>query len=86
VKKKSRRELREAKIRAMQQMFYEDVCIYITEEYSPRIYRLFSESPMAGSIVDLVNEYFWGGNTVQFTAGQIADLLKSKYTKKKKND
>ena len=85
MKKKSRQELREAKIRAMQHMFYEDVCIYMMEEYSPRTCRLFFDSPIAGDIVDLVNEYFWGGNTVQFTAGHIADLLKSKYKKGDKN-
>ena len=84
MRKKTIKQLREAKIRAMQQMFYEDVCIYISEEYSPRTRRLFFDSPIAGNIVDLVNEYFWGGNTIQFTAGQIADLLKSKYPKKKK--
>ena len=85
MKKKSRQELREAKMRAMQHMFYEDVCIYMMEEYSPRTCRLFFDSPIAGDIVDLVNEYFWGGNTVQFTAGHIADLLKSKYKKGDKN-
>jgi len=85
VKKKSRQELREAKMRAMQHMFYEDVCIYMMEEYSPRTCRLFFDSPIAADIVDLVNEYFWGGNTVQFTAGHIADLLKSKYKKGDKN-
>ena len=80
--KKREQEIKEAKIRAMQHMFYEDVCIYMLEEYSPRTCRLFFDSPISGDIVDLVNEYFWGGNTVQFTAGQIADLLKSKYPKK----
>ena len=84
MKKKTNKELREAKIRVMQDMFYEDVCIYIMEEYSPRTCRLFFDSPIAGDIVDLVNQYFWGGNTVQFTAGQVADLLKSKYPKNKK--
>lgn len=84
MKKKTSQELREAKIRAMQHMFYEDVCIYIMEEYNPRTARLFFDSPIAGDIVDLVNQYFWGGNTVQFTAGQVADLLKSKYPKNKK--
>ena len=69
----------------MQQIFYEDVLIYLMEEYKPRIARLFTESPIAGRLVDLVNEYYWGGNTVQFTAGQVADLLKSKY-KRKRND
>lgn len=79
----NKKKLTEAKARAMQQIFYEDVLIYLMEEYKPRIARLFTESPIAGRLVDLVNEYYWGGNTVQFTAGQVADLLKSKYKKKK---
>jgi len=79
-----KRKLSEAKARAMQQIFYEDVLIYLLEEYKPRIARLFTNSPVAGKLVDLVNEYYWGGNTVQFTAGQVADLLRSKY--KKRND
>lgn len=80
---KKKKSLTEAKIRAMQQMFYEDVCVYMLEEYSPRTCKLFFDSPIAGKIILLINEYFWGGNTVQFTAGQVADLLKSKYPKKK---
>jgi hypothetical protein len=83
MKKKSHKKNTEEKIRIMQHMFYEDVCLYVLEEYSPRISKLFFDSPIAGDIVDLVNQYFWGGNTVQFTAGQIADLLKSKYGSKK---
>ena len=81
-KKKSQKELREAKIRAMQHMFYMDVYSYIQMEYSIKIERLFTNSPISGDLVDLVNEYFWGGNTVQFTAGQVADVLRSKYLRK----
>ena len=81
-KKKSEKELMEAKIRATQHMFYMDVYSYIQMEYKPQIERLFTDSPIAGDLVDLINEYFWGGNTVQFTAGQVADLLKSKYLRK----
>ena len=81
-KKKSQKELREAKIRAMQHMFYMDVYSYIQMEYSIKIERLFTNSPISGDLVDLVIEYFWSGNTVQFTAGQVADLLRSKYLRK----
>ena len=77
------KEIHEAKIRAMQHCFYMDVYSYIIAEYKPRIAKLFTDSPIAGKIVDLINGYYWGGNTVPFTAGQIADLLKSKYKKRK---
>lgn len=80
--KRRKHQTKEAKIRAMQHMFYMDVYSYIHMEYKPKIERLFTDSPIAGDIVDLVNKYFWGGNTVQFTAGHIADLLRSKYCKK----
>ena len=77
------KEIHEAKIRAMQHCFYMDVYSYVISEYKPRIAKLFTESPISGRIVDLVNDYYWGGNSVPFTAGQIADLLKSKYKKRK---
>lgn len=77
------KEIHEAKIRAMQHCFYMDVYGYVLAEYKPKIGKLFTDSPIAGKIVDLVNEYYWGGNSVPFVAGQIADLLRSKYLKKK---
>jgi hypothetical protein len=83
VKKKSKRQLREAKVRAMQHLFYMDVYSYINAEYHPKISKLFTSSPISGDLVDLINDYYWGGNTIPFVAGQIADLLKSKYKKKK---
>ena len=83
MKKKSKRQLREAKVRAMQHLFYMDVYSYINDEYSPKISKLFTDSPISGDLVDLINDYFWGGNTVPFVARQVADLLKSKYKKKK---
>lgn len=84
MKKKSKQEQRAAKIRAMQHCFYMDVYSYILAEYKPKIGRLFTNSPISGNLVDLINQYYWGGNTVQFTAGQVVDLLKSKYPKNKK--
>jgi len=74
---------REKKIQIMQHVFYMDVYSYLKDEYRPQIARWFCNSPIAGNIVDLVNEYYWGGNSVPFVAGQIADLLNSKYKKKR---
>ena len=70
-------------IQSMQHVFYVDVYDYIIAEYSPRVVKLFTDSPIAGDIVDLINDYYWGGNSVPFVAGQIVDLLKSKYKKQK---
>ncbi len=65
----------------MKEMFYEDVCIYMIEEYSSKICKLFFDSSISSDLVHLVNEYHQTGHSVQFTCGQIADLLKSKYRK-----
>lgn len=78
-KKKSSKKLREAKARALEEDFYISVYLYILEEYHPKIGFLFSDSPISDKIVDLTREYYWGGNTVPNTAGDIADLLRSKY-------
>lgn len=73
----------EKKIQIMQHVFYMDVYSYLQDEYRPQISKWFCNSPIAGNIVDLVNQYYWGGNSVPFVAGQVADLLNSKYKKKK---
>ena len=81
---KRKKERKSAKARALAHCFYMDVYSYILSEYSPRIAKLYTDSPIAGDLVDLIDQYYWGGNTVPFVAGQVADLLKSKYKKKKK--
>jgi len=67
------------KLNAQAFSFYMDVYAYISMEYRPKYATLYSDSDIAEKIADLVVEYYWGGNTIQFTAGQIVDLLKSKY-------
>lgn len=59
--------------------FYMSVYTYISMEYKPKYCRLFADSEMSENITDLVAQYYWGGNSVPFTAGQIIDLLKSKF-------
>jgi hypothetical protein len=59
--------------------FYMTVFAYISEEYKPRLAKLFADSEISPQIYDLCGQYYWGGNSVPFTAGQIVDLLKSKY-------
>lgn len=61
--------------------FYMQVYWYICEEYKPRYAKLYADSDISQNLIDLVSQYYWGGNTVQFTAGQVVDLLKSKYKK-----
>lgn len=62
--------------------FYMSVYNYIHMEYKPRYAKLVANSDISEKIADLITQYYWGGNNVQFTAGQVVDLLKSKYDKK----
>lgn len=62
--------------------FYMQVYAYIEMEYKPKYARLVADSDISERLVDLITQYYWGGNTVQFTAGQVVDLLHSKYKKK----
>lgn len=64
---------------ALAHEFYMSVYSYINMEYKPKYARMFANSPISESIADLVTQYYWGGNTVPFVAGQIIDLLRSKY-------
>lgn len=73
---------REKHIQLMQHVFYMDVYSYLHDEYHPKIVKLFTDSPISGNLVDLINQYYWGGNSVPFVAGQVADLLRSKYITK----
>jgi hypothetical protein len=57
--------------------FYLLVYSYISMEYKPRYAKLFADSDISEKLKDLVTKYYWGGNTVQFTAGQVIDLIQS---------
>jgi len=81
--KRKKYHLKKIKAKALAHCFYMDVYSYLKEEYKPRIAKLFTDSPIADDLVKLINEYYWGGNTVPFVAGQVADLLRSKYKRKR---
>lgn len=59
--------------------FYNSVCEYMKAEYKPKWARLYNSEELLNDMIYLTGEYYFGGNTVAFTAGQIVDLLKSKY-------
>jgi hypothetical protein len=48
-------------------------------EYKPKWSRLYNSEKLLDDMINLTSEYYFGGNSVPFTAGQIVDLLKSKY-------
>ena len=80
--KRKKKHLKEIKARALAHCFYMDVYCYICDEYAPKVSKLFTNSPISGNLVDLIDQYYWGGATVPDVAGQVADLLKSKYKRK----
>lgn len=59
--------------------FYNSVWNYMKLEYKPKWAKLYNSEQILDDMIKLTGEYYFGGNTVQFTAGQIVDLLKSKY-------
>ena len=61
--------------------FYDSVGKYIKNEYKPKWSKIYNDPNHVGSMLELTAQYYLGGNTVCFTAGQIVDLLKSKYGK-----
>jgi hypothetical protein len=52
-------------------------------EYKPRWAKLYKNPDILDDMIRLTSEYYFGGNTVPFTAAQIVDLLRSKYGKSK---
>ena len=61
--------------------FYNSVWEYMKQEYKPRYAKLYNSDKLLDSMIKLTGEYYYGGNSVPFTAGQMVDLLKSKYGK-----
>lgn len=59
--------------------FYNSVWEYMKAEYKPKWAKLYNNDKLLDDMIKLTGEYYLGGNTVPFTAGQIIDLLKSKY-------
>jgi hypothetical protein len=74
--------MKNKKAQVLAHEFYMQVYTYIEMEYKPKYARLVADSDISERLVDLISQYYWGGNTVQFTAGQVVDLLYSKYKKK----
>jgi hypothetical protein len=52
-------------------------------EYKPRWAKLYKHPEISEDMIKLTSRYYFGGNTVPFTAAQIVDLLRSKYGKNK---
>lgn len=63
--------------------FYNSVWEYMQAEYKPKWAEIYNSEELLDDMIYLTSQYYFGGNSVPMTAGQIVDLLKSKYGKKK---
>lgn len=61
--------------------FYNCVWNYMKMEYKPKWARLYNRDDILDDMIRLTGEYYFGGNSVPFTAAQIVDFLRSKYGK-----
>jgi hypothetical protein len=52
---------------------------YILLEYRSAYQQIYSSIKITRDVRKLSTDYYFGGNTVQFTAGQIVDYVRSKY-------
>jgi len=52
---------------------------YILLEYRSAYQHIYSNIKITRDVRKLSADYYLGGNTVQFTAGQIVDYVRSKY-------
>tara|TARA_B100001778_G_C18442661_1_gene563067 strand:+ start:480 stop:713 length:234 start_codon:yes stop_codon:yes gene_type:complete len=52
---------------------------YILMEYRPTYNRIYRNIKITRDARKLCAEYYLGGNTIPFTAGQIVDYVRSKY-------
>ena len=59
--------------------FSAKVRVYILLEYRGVYYDIYNSVKITRDVRKLATEYYLGGNTVPFTAGQIVDYVKSKY-------
>lgn len=63
--------------------FYNSVYHYMKDEYKPKWAKIYNSHELLNDMIYLTGEYYFGGNSVPFTAGQIVDLLRSKYGKRR---
>lgn len=61
--------------------FYWLVKAYIILEYRTVYNEIYTDPKISKEVKKLSIDYYFGGNTVPFTAGQVVDYVKSKYMK-----
>ena len=71
------------KLRAAVGKFSASIRTYILLEYRGVYNDIYSNIKVNREVRKLVTEYYLGGNTVPFSAGQVVDYARSKYGFKK---
>lgn len=59
--------------------FFQSVSIYIKHEYKSRYYRFYNDPIVIDEMIRLTSSYYWGGNNVPSTAGDIVHYMRNKY-------
>lgn len=59
--------------------FYNDVWNYMRMEYKPKWAKLYNAENTLDEMIQLTGQYYFGGNTISNTAGDIIQLLKSRH-------
>lgn len=56
--------------------FYSAIAEYILFEYKPKYYEYFVDDDNTDTMIELCSKYYFGGNNVPDTAGDIVSLMK----------
>lgn len=59
--------------------FFQSISSYMKNEYKPKYYRFYNDPVVIDDMIKLTSSYYFGGNTVPYTAGDIVDYMRSKY-------
>ena len=59
-------------------MFFNSVGDYIQLEYKPKYYKAFFKEQHSSKLLNLVGEYYMGGNNVVNTAGDVVRYIQHK--------
>lgn len=56
--------------------FYSAVAEYMLFEYKPKYYEYFVDDDNTDNMIELSSKYYFGGNNIPDTAGEIVNILK----------
>jgi hypothetical protein len=59
--------------------FFQSVSAYMKREYKSRYYRFYNDPIVIDEMMRLTSTYYWGGNSIPNTTGDVVDYIKSKY-------